>query len=237
MEKRQFISSGCSCLDEALKGGFPINYVSLIYGEASTGKTTLVIQSSVEMAKNGLKVLYLDIDQSFSSQRLSQIARSKIYEVGKNIIIFSPEDFNEQSTIIENLENYITNNVCLIVLDSITSLYRASLGSTEKIYLLNRELNRQLAYLAELSLTHALAVIITSQIHTVFNGDIRRIEPLAFRPLSYWSKVILRLSSGMKSSIKKVVIERNLKDESKMQTCYLALSENGFRNYNIDSDT
>ena len=236
MEKRCFIPSGCACLDEALNGGFPLNYVSLVYGEASVGKTTLVMQCSVEIARKGLKVLYLDVDHSFSSQRLLQMAHSGIDKIGNNIVIFSPKDFNDQSTIIENLENYVTNNVRLIVLDSITSLYRASLGPIKKIFILNRELNRQLAYLAELSVNHRLAVLVTGQIHATLNGENWKTEPVAFRILSYWSNVILRLNSVMKSNIKKVVIERFLKDEEKKQSCNLIMTRNGFKNSYIDSN-
>lgn len=212
-----------------LKKGFPTNCVSLIYGEASTGKTTFVMQSSVKIAKKGLKVLYIDADHSFSSQRLLQIANFDLHGIGERIIIFSPKDFDEQSKLIENLESYITKNVRLVVLDGFTSLYRQSLESINRTFSLNRELNRQLAYLAELAINHRLAILMTSQIHSVFNGENWRIEPVAYRILLHWSKVILSLKPTSKSNVKKAVIERHIKDEEKKQICFLTIYKNGLR--------
>ena len=108
MDGVHFISSGRPFLNKILKKGFPINHISLIYGEASTGKTTLVMQSSFEAVKQNFKVLYIDSDHSFSLNRLIQITGSDFKQIGERIVIFSPKDFDEQSKLIENLENYIT---------------------------------------------------------------------------------------------------------------------------------
>jgi DNA repair protein RadB len=229
MEKIDYISSGCSCLDKILKGGFPIKNLSLVYGAAAVGKTTLATQCSVMTAKKNVKVLFIDTDHTFSLKRLLQMTNSQD-GISNKLMILTPEDFDEQSKIIEDLESYITNKVRLIVLDSISSLYRVSLGDTENIYLLNRELNRQLAYLSELSINHELSILITSQIHSTFNGEKWRVEPVAYRILLYWCKVILNLQSTPKLSIKRAIIERYLTDVEKKEICTLAITHNGFKN-------
>jgi DNA repair protein RadB len=222
-----FISSGSPFLNKILKKGFPINHISLIYGEASTGKTTLVMQSSFEVVKENFKVLYIDLDHSFSLNRLIQITGSDFKNIGEQIVIFSPKDFDEQSKLIENLENYITNKVLLVVLDGITTLYRESLGPKKSVFPLNRELNRQLAYLAELAINHKLAVLVTSQIHSVFNGENWSTEPVANRILFHWAKVILSLRPTPKSNIKKAIVERNLKTNDKKEICFFTITNNG----------
>lgn len=237
MNDVDFIKSGCSCLDKALKGGFPINCLSLIYGGASVGKTTMGIQCSAEVAKKDFKVLFIDSDHTFSPQRLSQIIKTKIDVIGDNILILSPEDFDDQTKIIENLESYITAKVRLIVLDSVSSLYRESLGTIKESYfLLNRELNRQLAYLSELSINYELAVIVTSQIHSIFDEGNWRIEPVAFRILSYWCNIILNLESTSKWNMKKAIIERYLVEEDRREICMLAITDNGFKNMDFQNN-
>ena len=58
------LGTGCSNLDRLLRGGFPLNQISLVYGEASTGKTVLCMQCAVDSAFRKLKVFYVDSDQS-----------------------------------------------------------------------------------------------------------------------------------------------------------------------------
>jgi len=41
------IPTGCPPIDELLGGGFRFGEVSLVYGEASTGKTTLALSLSL----------------------------------------------------------------------------------------------------------------------------------------------------------------------------------------------
>ena len=202
------VSTGCSSLDIMLRGGFPFSSVSLVYGEASTGKTTLSIQCAVECAKRDLKTMYIDADRSFSQNRLAQIASGHLEKVAAGIVVFAPETFLEQTSLVESMESYVTANTGLIVVDTVTSLYRSSLGSTERVFAQNRQLNRQLAYLAELASMRRLAVLVTSQVHSLpFRGE-DQTEPVARRILTYWSSVTLRLSLTANPSVKTAVLER-----------------------------
>jgi len=49
------LSTGISGLDRLLKGGFALRKINLVYGEASTGKTVLSMQTALEAAARGLK--------------------------------------------------------------------------------------------------------------------------------------------------------------------------------------
>lgn len=220
-------STGCKKLDKLLKGGFPSYNISLIYGEASTGKTTLAIQTSVQAAIKGYKVLFLDSDQSFSIQRLTQIAGKKVEEISDRILIFQPETFMHQSMLIENLEKYISKNVGLIVVDTLTSLYRIAFKSKQSIFILNRELNRQLAYLNDLAIKYNLSILVLSQVHTKLYNNFKT-EVIAKRVLEYWSKIILRMNPTPKPAIKEIVLERFFSEELNKDKCYLNLTTHGF---------
>ena len=75
-------------------------------------------------------------------------------------MLFLPETFAEQRELVESFENYVTPRLGLVVVDSVSSLYRAAFSSTESIFTLNREiLSRQLAYLGELSASSRIAAL------------------------------------------------------------------------------
>jgi len=232
VDKLHYISTGCSSIDKLLNGGFPVDCVSLVYGEATTGKTTLAIQSSIECARKGFKVIYIDADQSFSHQRLSQVAPSDASELGRRIIIFLPETFSDQSSVIEDLENYLTKVTKLIIVDTVTSLYRASLGSAERTFTLNRELNRQVAYLAEIALKHHLCVMLTSQVHSSMDVQGWRIEPVARRILFHWPKVKLFLKPTGKANVKEAILEHPRSSAGEGARCYYTLTERGLEEVN-----
>jgi len=221
------ISTGCLSIDKLLNGGFPVDCVSLVYGEATTGKTTLAIQTSIECVRKNFKVVYVDADQSFSHQRLSQLAPSDATELGRRIIIFLPETFSDQSSVIEDLENYLTKATKLIIVDTVTSLYRASLGSAERTFTLNRELSRQIAYLAEIALKHHVCVMLTSQVHSSVDEQGWRIEPVARRILFHWPKVKLLLKPTAKAYVKEAVLEHPRSSAEGAARCYYTLTERG----------
>lgn len=187
----------------------------------------MAIQCSIECAKRDLKVLYIDADRSFSHNRLVQLAGDNLEKISTGIIVFAPETFTEQTSLVERVENYVTGATGMIVVDTVTSLYRESLGSSEKTFALNRELNRQLAYLAELAVMRQVAVLLTSQVHALpFRGG-QQTEPLARRILTYWSGVVLRLGSMPNPSVKRALLERHASPKASLTSCLLKITERG----------
>ena len=67
------------------------------------------------------------------------------------MIIMRPTTFQEQSNAIDHLEKVLTSKFGLIVVDTVTSLYRVELDDAKETYAANRELNRQLAVLTKLA--------------------------------------------------------------------------------------
>ncbi len=225
------VPTGCSSLDRLLKGGFPINGLSLIYGEAETGKTTLATQCALYSARKGYKTIFVDSDGVFSTRRLSQIAH---YDLEKNshlIILIRPTTFQEQAFTIDHLDEYLSKYVGLIVVDTVTSLYRVELGSSERSFTLNRELNRQIACLAQLTKTHKVATIITSQVRDIFIENQVGVEPVANRVLSFWSNVVTNLKRTGQTGIIKALLEKH-PERKRTVSCYLRIEETGIRDYN-----
>jgi DNA repair protein RadB len=221
------IPTECDSLDKLLRGGFKRGEIALIYGEAATGKTTAVIQAAVSAAGLGLKVLYVDSDHSFTQQRFQQIAGTESRSQSELIMLFLPETFEEQRTIVESIENYVTPNLGLVIVDSVSSLYRAAFSRTESIFTLNRDLSRQLAYLGELSATSKIACIVTSQVHARLTPPVGDIEPVARRALFHFPRVILRLRNTPKPGVKEFILERIEGSDTRGSSCLVALGQTG----------
>jgi DNA repair protein RadB len=228
----QRIPTGCGMLDKFLEGGVSLENVSLIYGEAETGKTTLAMQLAVNCAAKNYKTLFVDCDGTFSAVRLSQIASKKFKEIAELIILMKPNDFREQAVVVDHLGEYVAKNFGLVVFDTVTSLYRAKVAeSPEKTFELNRELNRQMALLAQLAKTRKIAVLVTSQVRSVLNEKPVSIEPVATRVLKFWADTIIFMKPTENSRIIKAIIEKTPKPIEKTEhlTCNLKIEETGIR--------
>lgn len=228
---RRWIPTGCPLLDNVLEGGLKPGELTLIYGEAETGKTSLAIQCSVNSARMGYKTIFIDADGTFSPQRLSQIAAQDFEEVAQSLILFMPSNFKEQSKIIDEMEKFIAGEMGLIVFDTITSLYRAEIGSKEEAFKINRELNRQVAMLAQVAKKFQIPILITSQVRSVITDVDALVEPVASRVLRYWATSIIGLFKTSKPNIVRAVVERVYGAEKKL-TLYLFIDESGVREYN-----
>lgn len=225
------IPIGCGTIDKALEGGIQSKSINLIYGDAETGKTTLAMQCAVNCARQSYKTLFLDCDGTFYAQRLSQIASKSFKEIAELIILMRPNNFREQALVIDRLTDYITKNFGLLVVDTITSLYRAKIAeSPEKTFELNRELNRQIALLAQTAKTQKIAVLITSQVRSVFDEASVSIEPVATRVLKFWADTIIAVKPTENSRIIRAVLEKNPK-KIKPLTCHLKIEETGIHEY------
>ncbi|MEM1589487.1 MAG: ATPase domain-containing protein [Candidatus Bathyarchaeia archaeon] len=227
MEPLKKIPTGCKRLDEVLEGGLAVGNISLIYGEAETAKTTLAIQCTVNCAREGYKVLFADCDGTFSSRRLSQIASENIEKVAERIILARPKDFKEQSTLIDQLDNYLSKDFGLTVFDTITHLYRLEVAENpEKTFELNRELNKQMAWLAQIAKTRKIAVLVVSQVRSVFEDPVVSIEPVATRVLKFWADTIISMKPTENPKIIKAVVEKKF-GVNQQSTIYLEIGVGG----------
>ena len=206
---QSLIPTGCISLDKLLGGGFPAEGVSLVYGEAETGKTSLAVQCAVNCARRDIKSLFIDTDGTFSYERLSQIAEYDYKKISPLMIIMRPTTFQEQARTIDQLEKVITNKIGLIVVDTVTSLYRVELDDPKETYAANRELNRQLAVLTQIVKTCGVAALIVSQVRSVPLGETIEMKPVATRVLNYWSEVVLDMKQTGQTRVIKVLREKH----------------------------
>ena len=227
------IPTGCKTIDRVLEGGLSSNNISLVYGEEETGKTTFALQCAANCARQGFKVLFIDCDSTFYAKRLSQIASEEFEKIAEQIILTRPTDFSEQTMIIDHLSDYVTKTFGLVVVDTITSLYRAKVSeSPGKAFELNRELNRQLASLAQFVKIQKIAILMNSQVRTAFKEETVSIEPVAERVLKFWADAIICLKPTENQQIIKAIIEKS-PAKAQPAMCHLRIEESGLREYHI----
>jgi RecA/RadA recombinase len=224
------IPSGCVSLDKLLGAGFPIGGTSLIYGEAETGKSVLAMQAAVNAGRRGCKTIFVDTDCAFSPIRLSQIAYNDFDEIAPRIILVRPTSFQEQSAVIDSLDEYLTKKIQLVVIDTITSLYRVEFGTAKETFALNRELNRQVAGLTQISKTYDIAVLMISQVRNVLTEERENatIEPVGTRVLTFWSDVVINLKKTPQTRVIKAVLEKSPKHRHPV-SCYFTIAGTGVR--------
>jgi len=225
------VLTGCCCIDSKLGGGISPESVTLIFGEPETGKTTLAMQCAVNCAMQGYKTLFVDCDNTFSAKRLSQVASGKFEEIADRIILIKPANFGEQTVVIDRISEYTAKNFGLVVIDTFNSLYRAKVAeSSGKAFGLSRELNRQLAILAQNAKTQKLPVVVTSQVRSVFNDSYASVAPVATRVLKFWADAIIAMKLTENPQTIKAVLEKKV-EKAQEVACYLRIDKTGIHDY------
>jgi RecA/RadA recombinase len=171
----------------------------------------------------------VDCDGTFSAKRLSQLASSKFDAVAELIILVKPKDFREQTAFIDRLEQYLVGNVGFVVFDTITSLYRVKVAEMEgKAFGLNRELNRQLALIAQAVKIKKVPVLMTSQVRSVLD-ETASVEPVGTRVLKFWADTIIAMKPMENPQTIKAIIE---KPKAELEvTCQLRIDLSGIHDY------
>ena len=101
------IKTGSKDLDELLKGYN--KEITCIYGPSASGKTTMALMAAVELAKNNKKVVFIDTENGFNLDRISQIAGWNYISILDKILLLKVTDFEDQCKKFEMLEKLISN--------------------------------------------------------------------------------------------------------------------------------
>jgi RecA/RadA recombinase len=225
---KHWISTGSSFLDQSLDGGLSPAAMTLLYGEAETGKSALAMQCATNCSRMGLKTLYIDSEGTFLPERLTQIASQDFNDVSESIMVAKPQIFAEQTEIVDNIERYVSKRFGLIVFDTVTSLYRSELLNKKETFDLNRELNRQVATLLEIARNNELSVLLVSQVRSVVAEA--EIVPVATRVLRFWCDSVIGLSRTGRQGIIRASVEKSGGREAKT-SFYLVIEQDGVHDY------
>lgn len=213
------ISAGSYDLNKWLYGGYESDVITTLYGAPGCGKTNFCITAAVSLAKKDKKVLFIDTEGGFSSERVKQIIgledKNKFEYVLKNIFILKPTNFSEQKECFSQLLKYVNENISMIIVDGMTMLYRLEFADARgkelgDIQQVNGDLTKQMRALAEISRKNNIPVLVTNQVYSWDNqnrmvgGDI----------LKYWSKCLIELINERGKRYARLVKHRSLPESN-----------------------
>lgn len=189
MSSEMLTPTGCAPLDDLIGGGVESGCITLLYGEAGTGKSNLCMQLARQVGLASKKVLYIDTE-GMSMERFRQICGSDFDTVLSNSLISDPLTFEDQEKQVEKATKFSEGNseVGLVVLDSATLHFRLTRRDEERED--RQSLNRQITRLMRIARRNNIPVVITSQVYTDLETGFY--EPLGGHMLTHNAKVILR---------------------------------------------
>ena len=210
-EKVGLITTSGEQLDTLLGGGIETQAVTEVFGEFGSGKTQLAHQLCVnvqlppEQKGLGGKAIYVDTENTFRPERIRDMAIGLNLDPMKtlqNVLYIRSYNTDQQILIAEKAEEKIEEeNVRLMIIDSLTSHFRAEYVGRGALANRQQKLNRHLLTLHRIADLHDLAIFVTNQVMArpdVFFGDPTR--PIGGHVLAHsaTTRVYLRKSKGGK---------------------------------------
>jgi len=174
--------------------------LTLIYGPASSGKTSLAVKIALNEVLNGGIVLFVSTENELFIEKLSSSN-----DVLKKLVIVSVRNYFSQHFLITKTlpkilkERYFTS----LIIDSITGLARLEEDYAKATFMLKY----QLASLLREARLRKIPIILTSQVRAVID-EYEDYEATAKTILEYWCNNIVRLSI-IEKDIREATIEKS----------------------------
>ncbi|WP_287582660.1 ATPase domain-containing protein, partial [Candidatus Borrarchaeum sp.] len=213
-------------IDRLLEGGLHTGEVTTVFGEAATGKSTLAYQSLINVAKMEHSTIYIDTEHKFNTRRIAQIDDKT--DVSDFIALFQPETFTQQIQYLKNLKALLNERPFkLLIIDTISNLYRLESCSIEKSIALRRLLEQHLARIYCETRRYSLFTLILSQVRS-FKG---KTTPIGEDCLYAYSRKLVELRKGLINNKRFAILRKgrsNMIDES----LPYVITEKGFSSIN-----
>lgn len=172
------IMTGSHDLNKWLNEGYEKDVITLFYGPYASGKSNFCMLAACHNAKKDKKIIFIDTEGSFSLDRIKQMTLGLPEIALKNIVILKPTNFKEQKEAFFKMLRELkqSKNIGLIIVDSMTMLYRLELAEArkkgiEEVRRVNNELAKQMRALYEIARKKSIPVLITGQVYNEFLSE------------------------------------------------------------------
>lgn len=175
LKKREIvskISTGSENFNTLMGGGFETGAITECFGEFGSGKTQIAHILAVNILKEDPDnvAVFIDTENTFRPERIKQLAEG----VGLNpedalnrIMVARAYNSDHQMLLTEKVDSLITEQkkkVKLVVVDSLTSHFRAEFIGRGTLAERQQKLNRHMHALAKISNTNNICVYVTNQV-------------------------------------------------------------------------
>jgi DNA repair protein RadA len=168
------ISTGSKNLDTLLGGGIETQAVTEFHGAFGSGKTQVGFQLAINVQlpreKGGLEgaCIFVDAENTFRPGRIKQMAEAQGLDSKKileNIFVARAYNSDHQMVLTEKIGEMVKErNVKLVIVDSVTSNFRADYIGRGTLADRQQKLNRHLHTLQRLADVYNVAIYITNQV-------------------------------------------------------------------------
>jgi DNA repair protein RadA len=246
ISKRQSIlrlTTGSRNLDALLGGGIETQSITEFYGEYGSGKSQIAHQLCVNVQlpveRGGLDggALYIDTENTFRIERISQMARHlglEPDETFKRIILAEAYTSDHQMFLLENADKVIKeNNIKLIIVDSLTAHFRSEYIGRENLAERQQKLNQHMHKLIRLARAFNAVAFVTNQVMSspdVFFGE--SVRPIGGHIVAHTShtRIYLRKAGRGPVRIARLVSSPYLPEGE----CVFRITENGIEDVEED---
>jgi len=207
-------------LSALFKDSKPFNGLFSVYGDFGVGKTIFALQTIINTAKLGKTVMYIYTKKNFPAEKMNNLLEfdslEKTSEVLNHILALQSGTFDDLRNIVVNLDFLILNNIKkkkdysldLIVIDSLTDLYRIELNrdKKEKNLNLNFQLNLILASLQYIGETYGTNILVVNEISRISNDEQVFELQSGGKVMDYWITTSFKISRTEKLNQRKFKI-------------------------------
>ncbi|MFA6088872.1 MAG: DNA repair and recombination protein RadA [Candidatus Woesearchaeota archaeon] len=165
------IKTGSTEFDKILGGGFESSAITECFGQYASSKTQLAHQLCVNLIKNDpdAYAIYVDTENTFRPERIVEMAHGADMEpqdVLSHIKIAKAYNSDHQMILAEKVNDLIDDGlkVKLVIIDSLTSHFRAEYVGRGTLADRQQKLNKHMHVLSRLANTHNLCVYVTNQV-------------------------------------------------------------------------
>lgn len=241
LKRRQMvskISTGSQTFDAMMAGGFETGAITECFGEYGSGKTQIGHLLAVNVLKEDpdAHVIYIDTENTFRPERIKQFAEGaglNTEDALNRIMVARAYNSDHQMLLAEKAESLITEQgkkVQLLVVDSLTSHFRAEFIGRGTLAERQQKLNRHMHTLSKFASSHNLCVYVTNQVMAKpdqFFGD--PTQAIGGHVVGHASTFRIYLRKGKKGTrVAKLVDAPNLADGE----CCFEVQESGLRDVN-----
>ncbi|MHA1931132.1 MAG: hypothetical protein ACW96X_01255 [Promethearchaeota archaeon] len=208
--------------------------ITSIWGDFGVGKTTFALQTVMNTINHGNKIIYIYTKPNFPTDKILTMLGGSI-ETLKRIIFIQTETFEDLYNIVYNLEFLIlrhiklmTERYNLIVIDSLTDLYRLALNKDKKEenYNINYNLNQILATLSFINNTYNIEILIVNEkVNKLINDQIIEVQS-GGKVMEYWVSLNIKIERTEVLKQRKLRITK-LPEIQNVELTY-SLTKNGF---------